>query len=149
MATGWGMENRNKRKIVQIIYSTKTTPNHGLLSNVLQNTSITFMIKKKKRWLFRNHCHEFKTEHSNWCIYFLTEAPEKTSSNNSNGSKSERENKYCIRGIWKKKGIDDLIYKAEIETQTWRMNIWIPRGKEDVGWIGRLGLIYIHYWNYI
>ena len=26
-------------------------------------------------------------------------------------------------------GIDDLIYKAEIETQTYRTNIWIPRGK--------------------
>ena len=26
-------------------------------------------------------------------------------------------------------GIDDIIYKAEIETQTQRMNVWIPRGK--------------------
>ena len=47
------------------------------------------------------------------------------------GGKSERE-KYCIvthmYGI-EKIGIDDLIYKAEIETQMWRTNIWIPRGK--------------------
>ena len=31
--------------------------------------------------------------------------------------------------IWKKVGIDDLIYKAEIETQMQKTNIWIPRGK--------------------
>ena len=26
-------------------------------------------------------------------------------------------------------GRDNLIYKAEIETQMWRTNVWIPRGK--------------------
>ena len=31
--------------------------------------------------------------------------------------------------IWKKIGIDDLIYKASIETQTQRTNIGTPRGK--------------------
>ena len=25
--------------------------------------------------------------------------------------------------------LDDPIFKAEIETQTWRKNVWIPRGK--------------------
>ena len=30
-------------------------------------------------------------------------------------------------------GIDDLIYKTEIETQTYRTNVWIPRGKGE-GW---------------
>ena len=30
-------------------------------------------------------------------------------------------------------GIDNLIYKAEIETQTKRTNVWIPRGKGEVG----------------
>lgn len=28
-----------------------------------------------------------------------------------------------------KNGIDDLICKAEIETQMYRINIWMPRGK--------------------
>ena len=32
-------------------------------------------------------------------------------------------------------GIDDLICKAEIETQTYSTNIWIPRGKG--GEVGR------------
>ena len=32
----------------------------------------------------------------------------------------------------KKNGIDDFIYKAEIETQMQRTNVWIPRGKK--GW---------------
>ena len=40
--------------------------------------------------------------------------------------------KYCILthicGI-QKNGIDDLICKAEIETQKQRTNVWIPRGK--------------------
>ena len=38
-----------------------------------------------------------------------------------------------ICGIWEiKTGIDNLIYKAEIETQTDRTNVRMPRGKE--GW---------------
>ena len=32
-----------------------------------------------------------------------------------------------------KMGIAGLIYKAEIETQTWRTNVWIPRGKRGGG----------------
>ena len=39
-----------------------------------------------------------------------------------------------------KNGIDDLICKAETETQTWRTNIWISRGRRGVGRIGRLRL---------
>ena len=37
--------------------------------------------------------------------------------------------------IWgiQKNGIDDLICQAEIETETERTNVWIPRGK-GVGW---------------
>ena len=35
-----------------------------------------------------------------------------------------------------KTGIDDLVYKAEIETQMKRTNIWIPRGKVGRGWRG-------------
>ena len=30
-----------------------------------------------------------------------------------------------------KTGMDDLIYKAEIETQTYRTNVWISRGKGE------------------
>ena len=48
-------------------------------------------------------------------------------------SQREKTNTVYVESEKKKKGIDDLIYKAEIETQTWRTNIWIPRGKEDVG----------------
>jgi len=46
-----------------------------------------------------------------------------------------------IYGIWKN-GINDLICKTEIQTQTQRPNIWIPRrmwgweGMED--WDGRM-----------
>ena len=29
--------------------------------------------------------------------------------------------------------MDDFICKAEIETQTWRTNVWIPRGKGKGG----------------
>ena len=42
-------------------------------------------------------------------------------------------------------GIDNLIYKAEIETQLLRTNVWIPRRKGKSGMIGRLGLTCIHY----
>ena len=47
----------------------------------------------------------------------------------------EEKNKYCILthicGI-QKNGSDDLICKAELETQTQRTNVWIPRGKGGV-----------------
>ena len=43
----------------------------------------------------------------------------------------KEKNKYRILthiyGI-QKNGIDDLIYKTEIETQTQRTNVWTPRG---------------------
>ena len=32
--------------------------------------------------------------------------------------------------VSEKFGIDNLIYKAEIETQIQRTTVWIPRGKE-------------------
>ena len=37
-----------------------------------------------------------------------------------------------ISGIWKN-NIDYIICKAEIETQTQRTNVWIPRGKVGGG----------------
>ena len=45
----------------------------------------------------------------------------------------------------KKNGLDDIICKAEIETQMYRTNIWILREKMVVGGTGGLGLTYIHY----
>ena len=45
-------------------------------------------------------------------------------------SQREKQISYINAHMWNlKNGIDDLICKAEIETQTWRTNIWIPRGK--------------------
>ena len=42
----------------------------------------------------------------------------------------KEKDKYCILmhicGIWKN-SIDELICKAEIETKTWRTNVWITR----------------------
>ena len=35
--------------------------------------------------------------------------------------------------IWKKIGIDDLIFKAEKETDI-QKNVWIPRGEGESGW---------------
>ena len=43
-------------------------------------------------------------------------------------SQKEKSKYHILRNISGKIGIGDLIYKAEIETQTWRTNIWIPRG---------------------
>ena len=47
------------------------------------------------------------------------------------GSKSEREKYHIVIHIYgiEKIGIDNLISKAEIETQMWRTTVWIPRGK--------------------
>ena len=37
--------------------------------------------------------------------------------------------------IWdsRKNGIDELICTGEIEAQTWRTNVWLPRGKGGSG----------------
>ena len=46
----------------------------------------------------------------------------------------KEKNMYCLlKRICRvqKNGIDDLICKAEIETQTQRTNIWMPRGEWD------------------
>ena len=60
----------------------------------------------------------------------------------------KEKNKYhiltCICGIWKN-DLDDLIYKAEIETQTWRTNVWIPRWGRGGGMNWEIGLTYICY----
>ena len=41
--------------------------------------------------------------------------------------------------------IDDLIYKAEKETQT-REQAYGYQGEEGLQWTGRLGLTYVHDW---
>ena len=43
------------------------------------------------------------------------------------------------------KCIDDLMCKAEIETQMERTDIWIPREMVGIGRTGRLELKRIHY----
>ena len=36
--------------------------------------------------------------------------------------------------------MDELIHKAEIETQMWRTNIWIPRGEGGGGMNWEIGI---------
>lgn len=48
--------------------------------------------------------------------------------------------KYVMAPESEKTGIDDLLYKAEIETQVLRTNAWMPRRKEGMGSVRRLGL---------
>ena len=46
--------------------------------------------------------------------------------------KRKKQISYIKAYMWnleKKTGIDDLIHKAEIETQIQRTNVWIPRGQ--------------------
>ena len=54
----------------------------------------------------------------------------------------KEKNKYGI--IWlyvdQKNGTDELICKAETETQTWKTNLWKPRGEGKWGWIRRLDI---------
>ena len=54
----------------------------------------------------------------------------------------KEKNKYRILthtcGIWKN-GIDDLICKAEIETQTQGTDVWIPRGEGEGGMKWEIG----------
>ena len=49
--------------------------------------------------------------------------------------KSEREQiSYINIYVWNlENGTDEPICKAEIKTQTWRTNIWIPKGKGGEG----------------
>ena len=48
-------------------------------------------------------------------------------------SKSDRERQisYDITYMWnlKKKGTNELIYKAETDSQTLEANLWLPKGK--------------------
>jgi len=53
--------------------------------------------------------------------------------------------KYVMAQESEKAGIDNLLYKAEIETQTLRTNARMPRGKVGMGSIRRLGLTCMYY----
>ena len=45
--------------------------------------------------------------------------------------------------MWNLKyGTNELIYRTETDSQTWRTDLWLPRGRrEEVGWTGSLGLV--------
>ena len=51
-------------------------------------------------------------------------------------SKSKRERKisYDITYLWNlKDGINEFIYKTEIDSQTEKINLWLPKGKGREG----------------
>ena len=70
-------------------------------------------------------------------------------------SKSDRERQiwYDITYMWNLKyDTNELIYETEIDSQTWRTDLWLPRGKEGgtVCWefgISRCKLLYIEWIN--
>ena len=38
-------------------------------------------------------------------------------------------------------GTKEPVHKTETDSQTWRTDLWLPRGsREGVGWTGNLGL---------
>ena len=39
-------------------------------------------------------------------------------------------------GILKKKDTNELIYKTEIDAQTWKTNLWLPKGKDGEDKLG-------------
>ena len=49
----------------------------------------------------------------------------------------------CIYGILEK-GTDKPVYRAGIETQKQRTNLWTQRAQETVGQAERVALIYVH-----
>ena len=61
---------------------------------------------------------------------------------NKNGEKGEMIN---LKALLQENCIDDLICKAEIETQVQRTSVWILKGNDRVGEIGRLGLTCMHF----
>jgi len=48
----------------------------------------------------------------------------------------------------KKNNTNDFIYKTEIDSQTWKTNLWLPKRTEgDKGLIRSLGLTDTHYYR--
>ena len=57
-------------------------------------------------------------------------------------SEVRQRNTICYRfyvefKIWQ----NEPIYKTETDSQTWRRDLWLPRGREGVGWMGSLRLV--------
>ena len=63
------------------------------------------------------------------------------------GSKSERQTPYDITHMWNLRyDTDELIFKAETDSQTQSEDVWLPRGRQvGEGWRGRLGLADANY----
>ena len=66
-------------------------------------------------------------------------------------SKPERKRQisYDIAYMWNlilKNDTNELIQKTEIDPQTQKTNLWLPKGKAGEGKIRSLGLTYTHYY---
>ena len=57
---------------------------------------------------------------------------------------------YDITYTWNlNDGTDEPIYKTETDSQTYRTDLWLPRGRRmGVGWTGSLGLVDANYYIY-
>ena len=60
---------------------------------------------------------------------------------------NQNEDKYHMTSLIfsLKYGTNRPIYKITIDLQTWRTDLWLPRGREGVGWTGSLGLVDSNY----
>ena len=63
-------------------------------------------------------------------------------------SQKEKDKYHVISHIWTLKyGTNEPIYKIETDSQTWRTELWLPRGSgEGVGWMGSLGAVNANYY---
>ena len=62
-------------------------------------------------------------------------------------NQTERQISYDVIYLWNLKNknhTSELIYKTEIETQTWKTNLWLPKGKGEREKLGIWGLIDAH-----
>ena len=47
--------------------------------------------------------------------------------------KTEKDIYYMVSYMWNLKNTNESIYKAEIDSQTRKINLWLPKGKEKRG----------------
>ena len=65
-----------------------------------------------------------------------------TGDSHTKQNKSERQIPYDITYIWNLiYGISKPIHRKETNSWTWRKDLWLPRGREGVGWTGSLRLV--------
>ena len=66
-----------------------------------------------------------------------------------NKSERERQIPYHIAYMWNLKyDTNELIYKAETDSQTQKTELWLPMGQgEGEGWNGSLGLVNANYYT--